>query len=171
HSNLGNALDLLRRPEEALQSYRNALSCDPEHAIALSYAAFMQRQICDWAGLDGLDSKIVDHVRLARGPVPPFSFLSVAADPALQLSCAARYLAAGSVRASSQIPPGHTDGRKLRVGYLSEMFRKHPLSYLIVELLEQHDRSRFEIHGFSYGRDDGSSIRRRVEAAFDTFHD
>src|SRR5690606_27670168 len=54
---------------------------------------------------------------------------------------------------------------------LSEMFRKHPLSYLIVELLEQHDRSRFEIHGFSYGRDDGSSIRRRVEAAFDTFHD
>src|SRR5690606_9178055 len=89
----------------------------------------------------------------------------------LQLSCAARYLAAGSVRASSQIPPGHTDGRKLRVGYLSEMFRKHPLSYLIVELLEQHDRSRFEIHGFSYGRNEGSSIRRRVEAAFDTFHD
>jgi predicted O-linked N-acetylglucosamine transferase (SPINDLY family) len=38
-------------------------------------------------------------------------------------------------------------------------------------LFEQHDRSRFEITGVSFGVDDRSKIRKRLVAAFDEFYD
>jgi predicted O-linked N-acetylglucosamine transferase (SPINDLY family) len=59
----------------------------------------------------------------------------------------------------------------LRVAYLSPDFRIHPLAYLIPELLERHDRKRFEVIGISLGPPDGSDIRARLVAALDQFHD
>jgi hypothetical protein len=41
--------------------------------------------------------------------------------------------------------------------------------HLMVELLEQHDRRRFEVTLYSHARDDGSAMRRRVEAACEHF--
>jgi predicted O-linked N-acetylglucosamine transferase (SPINDLY family) len=58
---------------------------------------------------------------------------------------------------------------RIRVGYLSSDFCRHAMSYLIAELFERHDRSRFEIHGYCTSPEDGSDIRRRVIAAFDHF--
>jgi predicted O-linked N-acetylglucosamine transferase (SPINDLY family) len=40
-------------------------------------------------------------------------------------------------------------GRKIRVGYLSPDFRQHSVRYFIRPLLENHDRDRFEIFGYS----------------------
>jgi predicted O-linked N-acetylglucosamine transferase (SPINDLY family) len=39
------------------------------------------------------------------------------------------------------------------------------VAYLIVGVLESHDREAFEIAGYSYGRNDESPIRRRVQSA------
>ncbi len=41
----------------------------------------------------------------------------------------------------------------------------------MAELFEKHDRARFEVIGYSYGRDDGSPMRRRLVQAFDRFID
>jgi predicted O-linked N-acetylglucosamine transferase (SPINDLY family) len=53
----------------------------------------------------------------------------------------------------------------IRVGYASGEFRDQATSHLIVGVLEQHDKSRFEIFGFDNGWDDNSEIRRRIEAS------
>jgi len=62
------------------------------------------------------------------------------------------------------------DGR-MRIGYLSGDFRDHPVTHLAGNLFRRHDRSRFEVHAFSYGRDDGSSCRKQVMADADRFID
>jgi predicted O-linked N-acetylglucosamine transferase (SPINDLY family) len=59
----------------------------------------------------------------------------------------------------------------LRIGYLSSDFQEHPTSRLIAELFEQHDRSRFEIYAYSYGKDDGGKMRTRIAGAVDRFYD
>ena len=41
----------------------------------------------------------------------------------------------------------------------------------MAQLFEEHDRSRFEVFAFSYGDDDGTPMRRRLEQAFDGFFD
>jgi len=60
---------------------------------------------------------------------------------------------------------------RLRIGYLSGNFHEHPTARLMVGLFEEHDRERFEITGYSYGPDDGSMLRGRVQAAFDRWRD
>jgi predicted O-linked N-acetylglucosamine transferase (SPINDLY family) len=60
---------------------------------------------------------------------------------------------------------------KLRLAYLSADFQAHATAFLIAELIERHDRSRFEVHAISFGRDDASAMRARLRSAFDRFHD
>src|SRR5262249_59321795 len=60
---------------------------------------------------------------------------------------------------------------KVRIAYLSADFHRHATAYLMAELFERHDRSRFEVIGVSFGVDDKSDMRRRLVAAFDQFYD
>src|SRR5262249_4187816 len=70
-----------------------------------------------------------------------------------------------------QLPGDRGRRKRLRIGYLSANFHNHAVAQLAVELFERHDRSRFEVAGYSFGPDDGSPIRRRLEQAFEHFVD
>jgi predicted O-linked N-acetylglucosamine transferase (SPINDLY family) len=48
-------------------------------------------------------------------------------------------------------------------------FREHPVAHLIAELIETHNRNKFEIYGFSFGVITGDAMRKRLEGAFDKF--
>jgi len=60
---------------------------------------------------------------------------------------------------------------KIRLGYLSNDFQDHATALLLIETLEAHDRARFELHAYSYGKDDGKKMRGRLRRAFDRFTD
>lgn len=95
--------------------------------------------------------------------------------PALQRDIAVRNARAIAERAR-QLPglesaPARTAGGRLRIGYVSGDFRDHATAHLTAGLFEHHDRSRFEVFGYSFGRDDGSAYRQRIAAAFDHFAD
>jgi predicted O-linked N-acetylglucosamine transferase (SPINDLY family) len=59
---------------------------------------------------------------------------------------------------------------KIRIGYLSGDLHMHAVGLLSVELFELHDRERFEVHAFSWSRDDGTPLRQRLRAAIDHYH-
>ena len=67
--------------------------------------------------------------------------------------------------------PPRQNGAKITIGYLSADFHAHATAWLIAELIEKHDRSRFTIAAYSYGPDDGSPTRQRLVHAFDRFVD
>jgi len=50
------------------------------------------------------------------------------------------------------------------VGYLCGEFRDQATAVLLTEVLELHDRGRFEVVCFDNGWDDGSAVRRRIES-------
>jgi len=68
------------------------------------------------------------------------------------------------------VVPSHVRPEKrparLRIGYLSGDFKKHPCNQLACPVLEAHDQSRFEIIAFDNSRDDESPERQRILAAF-----
>ena len=61
--------------------------------------------------------------------------------------------------------------KKIRIGYFSQDFKNHPVSFLTAELYEIHDRNQFEIHAFSFGIDTKDEINIRIKAGVDYFHD
>lgn len=86
---------------------------------------------------------------------------------------AATILPAGPSAPFAAAPGAETDSasRKLRIAYLSGDFRPHPVGLIIPEVIERHDRTRFEVLGYSTMPDDGSDSRKRLAAAFDELAD
>ena len=107
-----------------------------------------------------------------RSVMAPFRLLGYAGVPRLQRAGAELYVR----HAVPVLPPPLFQGpprqkRRIRIGYLSAQFMAHAGASLIAELIERHDRSRFEVIGLSLCPDDGSDMRRRLVAGFDAFHD
>src|SRR5262249_11465868 len=56
---------------------------------------------------------------------------------------------------------------RVRLAYLSSGLGQQPTGRLIVDLIERHDRSQFEVWAVSSGGDDNSRLRQRITAACD----
>ncbi len=102
--------------------------------------------------------------------LPPFIALALPTTPAQQLANARRW-ARAVLPPVAPAPAVHARAARLRVGYVSSDFREHPTGRLMAGLFEAHDRERFEIVAYSYGKDDGSGLRARIRGAFDVWHD
>ena len=171
-NNRGNVLRELNRFEEALANYDLALSLNPDLPYALGSAADCASKLCDWNRRKRFAADLSAHISDKSSIIAPFILLGYSGDPALQLQCARNH----AENMFPSPPPPLWSGQtwrhgKVRVAYLSPDFRSHPTASLTAELFEQHDRSRYEIVGVSFGADDRSAMRERLVAAFDEFHD
>lgn len=163
------------RHAQALASYRGALRIDPGDVPSLSGALTEALRLCEWSGLD----ESIQALRKAVGaraeqPVHPFDLLSICDSPAEQLACARRYagvLEKEAARGRLVLPHKREKRARLRLGYLSADFHAHATAFLAAELFELHDRDRFEVIAYSYGPDEASPMRARLQAAFDRFVD
>ena len=170
--NKGLALAILDRHEQAFASFEAALRNRPDHPHALSALADAALQTCHWGAMESLRGEIEVGIRDGRAIITPFTLLGYSDSPDLQLQCSRQYIA-DRFRHPSPPPWQGTmkPRRKLRIAYLSADFQQHATSFLLAELLELHDRNRFEVVGVSWGKDDGSATRARLGKAFDRFLD
>lgn len=170
--NRGVALAQMQRFAEALAEFEMVLAGHPRHPHALSAAANAALNLCDWPKVRLFGDRIARAVADNSAVIAPFTLLGYSDDPALHLQCAKAWLAQKGVQGQrpwhGAVLPAHD---KLRVAYVSSDFGDHPVGHQLAALLEQHDRSGFEIHGISLGGDDGSAIRARLVKACDHFHD
>ncbi len=180
--NLGNLQRDRNHPADAIASYRRALDAAPQRLDAAASLYWLQREACDWTDLDGLEQRLVGSVRQHRGeqpvPVPPFASLVLPLTPAELRDLAASHANKAEREARALCPDARPvrmprSGRpdRLVVGYASADFHDHATAHLIAGLLEAHERARFDIRLYSYGRSDGSDYRRRLAAACDAFVD
>lgn len=165
-------LSHLNRFGEALARFEAALSSKPNQPYALSGAANAALNLCDWARTGPMGDRLAADVVAQKSAVSPFTLLGYSDDASLQLRCAMTYLKDMGAQCRDVGRPviAHRHDR-MRIAYVSSDFGDHPVSYSLVELLERHDRSDFEIHGVCLGGDDGSLMRKRLVEAFDHFHD
>ncbi len=176
HHNLAAVLKDLGKPSQALESVRRCLTAQPRHAEAKSLAVHLLQQLCAWQDLDreltGLRQLASDAT---AEPVPPFAFLSLPGTSAAEQLAAARKFAErsfGALLAAPALRTAELPAReRLRIGYLSGDYHEHATSYLLAEVIELHDRGRFEVIAYSHGPHDGSAMRGRMQAAFDAFND
>jgi protein O-GlcNAc transferase len=171
--NRGVALIALNRHDEAVISFDSGFALNPDFAQADDFRApllLSKLRICDWTNLPAETAKLLAMVRAGKPLSLPFAIVAIASSPAEQLQCARRY-----VQEQPVFPPlwqGEVYAHdRLRIAYLSADFNEHPTAYLTAGLFEQHDKSRFEITALSFGQNDNSPPRRRLEAAFEHFID
>jgi protein O-GlcNAc transferase len=168
---LGLTLKELKRIDEGLNCLRRAYEQEPGRDYLLCWKLMTQAAICEWdnweSDLEKLTAGIKDKTTLAD----PLSFTAFVDDPQTQKTAAEKY-------AQHEHPahPGYQahcprSAPPIRIGYFSADFRDHPVAQLLVELLEFHDRSRFETVGFSLSPEASSPLGQRIAKAFDHFID
>ncbi|MQY51571.1 tetratricopeptide repeat protein [Rhodocyclus gracilis] len=165
---------------DAAESLAAAAALDPENGLIAAHLLFQRLHLCRWDGLVELQQRVIRAIDENSADVPPFIVLSMpGTTPQLQRRCAenrsaalARGLASASVaEAPASAASARSPGQRLRVGYLSSDFKNHATAFLMIEMLDAHDRERFEVIGLSYGVDDGSAMRARVAASVERFVD
>ena len=181
HARLGSLLVSSFQVGAAEKAFARALGIDPSHEDARTGLAACRAQLCDWREREAEIASVRAAVarRLGQGqasPLSPSPAMVLGLPAAEQLAIArdtAERLAKGLAKAAADLPPQSAvrkDGR-LRLGYLSSDFRDNALAHLTRRLYGLHDRARFEVAGYSLGRDDGSEYRRGIAADCDRFVD
>ena len=166
-----SALQSLKRYTAAAAACDSVLALDPDYPYAQGVALHARLAACDWQDYDQRVAAVREGVRAGRKTADPFYFLASAGNPADELACARGV--------QKNQPPAQTDARphtrhphaRLRLAYLSADLHQHATAYLMAELFERHDRSRFEVYAYSFGPADASPMRQRLVRAFDAFHD
>ena len=171
--NMASMLLADQRFGDALSLLERALERAPGFDDAENVLLYVNQHICRWDGLDALFERQRERVRTRRGPpISPHNLLALPYTPAEQLAAARDWVErhVGAKPIARPPVPRHADGR-LRIGYVGSDFRSHPLANQLTEVIETHDRVRFEVFGYSFGPDDRSDARARFARAFDRFAD
>ena len=169
--NRGTALAMLNRNREAATDFRRVLEIAPDNATARGGLLSALLPLCDWAAVAALRPRLEAETRAGVAGVSPFQMTLLTDDSQMLHDCAALFL-----QNLVPLPPGPrpplrpTDGR-IRIAYVSADFQTHATAYLMADLIERHDRTRFKVIGVSYGADNGGVFRARLRAGFDRFID
>lgn len=164
-------LEQLKRYAESEALMHRSLALDPDQGSVIQHYVHIRQKQCEWP------------VYQPTGRVTPNQLLqntsllamhSASDDPALQLLSAWKFNQErvlptltplpGPLVAAGRAP---APDRRLRLGYLSGDLGLHAVGLLTAELLELHDRERFEIHGFCWSRDDGTALQQRIRRSLD----
>ncbi|SRR5579871_164868 len=163
------ATRLQRRGElgEALPIFERAAALAPG-PFALAKRVDAAHHACAWDGIARLERELVSSQSETEA-AEPFVFLRASADPLEQQRRArawARQFA--GLPALGRDPPRRAGGGRWRIAYCSCDFFTHATAQLLAAVLEAHDRDRFELIAVDWSRDDGSPLRARTLAAFDS---
>ena len=169
HANLAAIHQNAGRVEAAVEAYDAVLAIDPGDAEARAQRLHLLGQLCAWDQI-AAEAATIPALGVETAPVSPFACLALEDDPARHRVRSERYAATLMPRAATPIAarPKAPDGR-IAVGYFSSDFHDHATLHLMARLLELHDRQRFRIVAYSFGRDADDAYRARAIAAVDCF--
>ena len=177
HYRLGLAFNDLVLKEEAAECFRTALilGLGPLELGVRDLLAFYERDVCDWRRGQDQTMQLSDAIHQlppdAAVQTNPFVHVTLLDDPVQQLK-SARSCARAYAQGVNRLPLVTAAAKqRLRVGYVTADVRQHATAYLMAELLERHDRQRFDICIYNHGREDTSPIRDRIVNGADRYID
>ena len=170
---LARVLESSQHDAAAEDAMRQALEINPNQSEVIQHWIASRQKQCKWPIMAEFEG--VTQRQLMAG-ISPLSAAVMLDDPLFQLGRAYTY-----ARQTISIPDAEplewrtpsrlAPGRKLRIGYVSSDFREHAVGFGMSEVVELHDRSRFEIFGYYCGIEREDGTKQRIRSGLDTWRD
>jgi predicted O-linked N-acetylglucosamine transferase (SPINDLY family) len=161
----------LYRFEEAAREY-DAVSKREAAPWPQGYRALSRLHCCDWSSLEADRANISASIAAGEFVLDPMGHVFLCRSMAEHRACAGIWVREKCPPVSPPLASGKAyRHERIKLAYLSADFRSHATAFLMAGVFEHHDRSRFETIAISFGSNDNSAVRRRLEAAFDRFID
>jgi predicted O-linked N-acetylglucosamine transferase (SPINDLY family) len=166
HVHLANVFERVSLHLEARECLQTAIALGDTRASLYSAMAYHAQHACRWDLFAQDYAKLEQELAAGHGQPVPFHLLTMPSSRQQQRAAGYAYWAERCKDiAPLPVAGPRTPGSRIRIGYVSNDIFRHATAYLIGDLLESHDRTRFDVFLYSYGHDDGSEIRRRIIAA------
>ena len=171
HKNSAITLRKLKRFNEALESYQILEDLRPDDGFNMTNIFHLKMMLCIWSDLPNQLSNLSNKINNNKKVIRPFALMSLIDDPELQKK-ATKIFSDHKFPKNNELSDikNHPNNAKIRIGYFSSDFRDHPVSNLMAELFELHDRSQFEIYAFSFGPNTKDHTNLRIKKGVDFFH-
>ena len=172
YANRASVFTGLGRHEEAIADFEKALALNPDYHFFPGLLQHARMYICDWENAEANIAALVAGVAAGKSVTPSWLLLAMTDDLPIQRKAAEIWTRARYPLDTSLGPlPATPKHERIRIGYYSADFHNHVTAHVLTEFFELHDKSRFEVFGFSFGPESNDDAQKRIAAAFDHFID
>ena len=171
-ANRGLLLLSRHEPARALPDLDIAVQQDAVQPYLVGHWLQTKKDLCDWSGLDQSVERAFADIADGKRVATPFNLLALPLSRPQQAAATRAYVADRYPSGDDMNwRPAKHSTQRIKVAYVSPDFHDHATSYLLAEVIELHDRTRFEVVGISFGPTNEEVMRARMIRAFDSFHD
>lgn len=164
-------LSASKRHLDASEASKQALLLDPGHVPAFRIGVNSRLFACDWPEHRADEQLVMEKARSGIRTIRPFLHRAISHSEEDHLLMA-KLWGRSYPRPETRLWQGERYRHdRIRIAYVSTDLRQHPVGGVMAGVFEHHDKTIFDVTSVSLGPDDGSDIRRRVQAASDRFID
>jgi predicted O-linked N-acetylglucosamine transferase (SPINDLY family) len=172
HLGRAGVLVEMKRFSLAIESIDRGIALEADSGFVLGARHLAKMCICDWSDFPADVNRLAAGLEAGETVSPPHQALSLVDSARLQYKAAQIWVREVHPpnpelpRISRRLRP-----EKARIGYFSGEFFLHPVTILMAAVFEGHDRSRYEVIGFSYGPHAQDEFGMRLQRGVDRFID
>ena len=164
-NHIGRVHEDLRQYVLAEQAMAQSLALNPKQKGVIQHWAHIRQKSCKWPVFVPLPGISPHEMLMATSPL---AMLAMSDDPVQQLLTAHAFVERTYSFSQEYLSKDRQyRHERLRIGYVSGDLCVHAVGLLLPELLENHDRSKFDIYAYDFSPEDGTAHRQRLKNAFD----
>jgi predicted O-linked N-acetylglucosamine transferase (SPINDLY family) len=164
-NHIGRLQEVLKQYDLAEQALEQSLGINPKQPAALQHWIHVRQKACAWPVYKPLPNISQNEMLMATSPL---AMLALTDDPVQQLLTAFAFVERTYGFKEEFLSKGREyQHNRIRIGYVSGDLCVHAVGVLLAELLEGHDRTKFEIFGYDHSPEDGTAHRERLKKSFD----
>jgi len=156
----------------SLEDLKKAAQLKPDLDYLLSAIFFDKKAFAEWDDLEISGNQLLEKSMLGKRAITPFAFISHFDSLRQQLVVTQSWINTQIKKDEGglPLPPKIPRKEKIHLGYFSSDFNEHPVTYASAGLFRHHDKSKFKITGFYFGRKKDATVES-LSRTFDEFYD
>ncbi len=182
-NSVGALFEQWKEAGKAIAVYEHVLTIDPKDANAAIRIFDLKMGMCDWTNYDQICQSQIDQIEAncdedgeegSQFDVFNLQALPVSYDFIGKVAGHAAKQIAADARLNLSAPPlvhAAPRGERIRLGYALGYTWFHSLPLVMKEVVERHNRDKFEVFGYSVRPSDGGEFNDLYRGAFDHFRD
>jgi predicted O-linked N-acetylglucosamine transferase (SPINDLY family) len=164
-NHIGRVHEDLKQYDLAEEALEQSLALNPKQPGVIQHWVHIRQKACAWPVYKPLPNISQNEMLMATSPL---AMLALTDDPVQQLLTAFAFVERTySFKEEFLSKDREYRHDRLRIGYVSGDLCVHAVGLLLPELLEGHDKTKFEIYGYDFSPEDGTAHRERLKKAFD----
>ena len=166
--NLAQLFDEIEEYKKAKDFYIKTINLNPSYGNAIVSFYNLLLKTFEWKIINKFEPKLKNFGVHSYQGGEPFTFLYLEEENNIRKLRTINFFNSNFRMEHIKLKP--QNNKKLRIGYISNSFISHPVSFLISGVIKKHNRQEFEIYGYSTNKKK-DQVTKKISNNFDFYRD